>query len=108
MVKPLKNKTKKLKIKEKKQVDILKTLRPKELEANKGNKFDDKEKLLKYREIFDELPNEGIGEIYNISKQIDFNNLTYYFKDKSISPINFAGFRDPIHIYNNIKMVIHQ
>ena len=86
----------------------MKTLRPKELEANKGNKSDDKEKLLKYREIFGELPNEEIGEIYNISKQIDFNNLTYYFKDKSISPINFVGFRDPIHIYNNIKMVIHQ
>ena len=80
----------------------MKTLSPKELEANKGNKSDDKEKLLKYREIFNELPNEGIGEIYNISKQ------TYYFKDKSISPINFVGFRDPIHIYNNIKMVIHQ
>ena len=86
----------------------MKTLRPKELEANKGNKSDDKEKLLKYREIFGELPNEEIGEIYNIGKQIDFTNLTYYFKDKSISPINFVGFRDPINIYNNIKMVIHQ
>ena len=53
----------------------MKTLRPKELEANKGNKSDDKEKLLKYREIFGELPNEEIGEIYNIGKQIDFTNL---------------------------------
>ena len=35
--------------------------------------------------------------------QIDFNNLTDYFKEKSLSPINFIKFRDPTHIYNNIK-----
>ena len=34
-----------------------------------------------------------IGEIHNISKQIDFNNLIYYFKDENISPIHFIGFR---------------
>ena len=44
-----------------------------------------------------------MGEIHNIGKQIDFNNLTYYFKNKNISPINFIGFRGLLHIYNNIK-----
>ena len=44
-----------------------------------------------------------MGEIHNIGKQIDFNNLTYYFKNKNISPTNFIGFRGPLHIYNNIK-----
>ena len=42
-------------------------------------------------------------EMCNIGEQIDFNNLTYYFKGKDISPINFFGFRGPMHIYDNIK-----
>ena len=51
----------------------------------------------------DELSHERIGEIYKMSKQIDFNNLTYYFKDQNIDPINFINFNSPIHIYNKIK-----
>ena len=31
--------------------------------------------------MFEELANKRIDEIKNLSKQIDFNNLTYYFKD---------------------------
>ena len=42
-----------------------------------------KKKSLKYKEIYDELSNQRIGEIYKISNQIDFNYLTYYFKDKN-------------------------
>ena len=87
----------------KNQVDILKTSKSKDLETIKGNKSDDNEKLLKYKEIFDELTNEIIGERYNASKQIDFNNLTYKFKDESVDPINHIDFKDPMHIYNNIK-----
>ena len=30
-----------------------------------------------------------------LSKQIDFNNLTYYFKGKS-APRKFIGFKDPL------------
>ena len=44
-----------------------------------------------------------MGKIYNISKQIDFNNLTYKLKDKNLTPINFIGFRGPLSIYENIK-----
>ena len=78
------------------------------MQVIKDNKSDDNEKLLKYKEIFDELSNERMDEIRNIVEQVDFNNLTYYFKGKDISPINFIGFRGPMHIYNNIKIVIHQ
>ena len=85
----------------KKQIDALNTLKPKEQEAINENESVDSEKLLNYKEIFDELSNERMGEIHNIGKQIDFNNLTYYFKDKNISPINFISFRGPMHIYNN-------
>ena len=98
----LKNKQNQLKIKEKKQVDILKTAKPKELEAIQ-DKQDDNEKHLKYKEVFNELSNQRIGEIYNISKKFNFNNLTYHFKGSNTAPINFIDFRGPLHIYNEIK-----
>ena len=44
-----------------------------------------------------------MSEMRNIGEQIDFNNLPYCFKGKNISPINFIGFRGPMHIYDNIK-----
>ena len=44
-----------------------------------------------------------MGEIYSMSKQIDFNDFIYYFKSKNITPITFIGFRGPWHIYGNIK-----
>ena len=86
----------------KKQIDILKTLMQKGLEAIE-NKSDDNEKQLKYKEIFNELYNERIGEIYNVSKEINFNNLAYHFKDSNTAPINFIDFNGPTHIYDEIK-----
>ena len=88
-----------MKIKGKKQIDASKTIKPKELTAIKDNKSDDNEKLLKYKEIFDELSNESTGVIYSRSKQIDFNNQTYYFKDKNVSPINFISFKKVQRIF---------
>ena len=38
-----------------------------------------------------------------MSKQIDFNNLNYYFKDQNITTINFISFKGSLHIYNFIK-----
>ena len=38
-----------------------------------------------------------------MSNQIDFNDLTYYFKDKNINPMDFTNFKGPFHIYNNMK-----
>ena len=76
MGKLLKNKEKQMKIKEKKQVNILKTSKLKELETIEG-RSDDNEKHLKYEEVLNELYNERIGEIYNISNKNYFNNLTY-------------------------------
>ena len=86
----------------KKQIDILKTLMQKGLEAIE-NKSDDNEKQLKYKEIFNELYNERIGEIYNVSKEINFNNLAYHFKDSNTAPINFIDFNGPMHICDEIK-----
>ena len=46
----------------KKQSDALKILKPKELKSAE-DKFDDNEMHLKYKEVFNELSNERIGEI---------------------------------------------
>ena len=43
-----------------------------------------------------------MGEVIGLSRQIDFNNLTYYFKSKIINPINFVSFKDPLHLYKDI------
>ena len=43
-----------------------------------------------------------MSEIKDLNRQIDHNNLTYCFKDKSISPINFICFKAPLHIYKDI------
>ena len=47
--------------------------------------------LLKQKEIFSEFSNERIKKIQDLSKQIDFNNLAYYFKGKS-GPKVFADY----------------
>ena len=43
-----------------------------------------------------------MNEIQNLSEQIDFNNLTYYFKGK-IAPKGFIGFKGPPDFYKNIN-----
>ena len=43
-----------------------------------------------------------MDEIKGLSKQFDFDNLTYYFKSKNNSPITFIGFKAPLHLYRNI------
>ena len=47
--------------------------------------------ILKQKEVFDEVANERMCEIQNLSKQTNFNNLIYYFKDQS-GPKDFIGF----------------
>ena len=100
--KAFENQTKTIEDQERKEVDISKTLKPKQLEAIE-DKSDDNEKNLKHKEVFSELSNEIIGQIYSISKEISFNNFTYHFKGSNTPPINFIEFRDPVRIYNEIK-----
>ena len=44
-----------------------------------------------------------MSEIQDIAKQIDFNNLTYYFKNQNLASVNFIGFRGPVHNDNVIQ-----
>ena len=43
-----------------------------------------------------------MNEIQNLSEQIDFDNLTYYFKGKS-APKGFIGFKGPLDFYKHIN-----
>ena len=58
------------------------------------------EKHRKQLEI--ELGNKIIDEIQNLSKQIDFNNITYYSKDKRARKF-FIGFKVPLGFYEIYK-----
>ena len=41
-------------------------------------------------------------EIQDLSKQIDFNNLTYHYKGKN-NPQNFIGFKGPLSFYRSTR-----
>ena len=56
----------------------------------------------KKTKLFEELANEGMGKIQNLSKQIDFNNLIYYFKDESGTK-SFISFKGPLAFSKNTK-----
>ena len=73
---------------EEKQVKAFKDLKPKEREATKDKSNDER---LAQKETFNRLLSERLNKIQKISKSIDFNNLTYIFKDSRISPRNCLG-----------------
>ena len=54
----------------------------------KDNKSRDNEKLSKYKKTFEELSNKRVGQIQNMSNQIDFNNLIYHFITPGLAPID--------------------
>ena len=52
--------------------------------------------------MFEELGNDRIDGIQNLSIRVNFNNLIYYFKAKSDAK-KFIGFKGPLGLYKNIK-----
>ena len=84
--------TKTIKDQGEKQADPLKALKPKELNSPP---------LKKTPIEYDNYLINGLAEIRDFTKRIDFNNLTYNFTGDS-APINFFGFKGPLHIFKNI------
>ena len=72
-----------------KQLDALKSLRPKEVKPKETRPID-----------YDNYYIDRMVEIRNQLKKIDFNNLTYFIKGKT-APINFIGFKGPLHIFKS-------
>ena len=85
-----------------KQVDALENLKLKEQKAIE-DKSDDK--ILMQKENCNRLLGDRLDEIQKISKEINFNNLTYHFKDSRISPINFIKSKGPFNIFKIIRGV---
>ena len=71
--------------------DALADLKPKETKPRetKPNEYGDHflDRLAKIRESY---------------KHIDFNDVTYNFKDLRISPVGFIKFKGPLHIFKSI------
>ena len=82
----------------KKQVEALKPedLKPEEQKVIE-DKFDDK--LSMQKETYNRLLGKRLNEIKEISKKMDFNYLTYYFKTSGVSPINFIKFKGPFGFF---------
>ena len=57
-------------------------------------------------DIFNEILEEKIDEILNMSKEIDYDNLVYNFKGAT-PLINFMIFEDPMYIYNKKTVKKH-
>ena len=84
-----------------KQVEVLRVLKPKEQTKPIEDKSDNK--LLVREETYNRLLDERLNEIQEIRKKIDYNNLTYNFKDSRISSINFIKFKGPFGIFREIR-----
>ena len=76
-------------------------MKPKEHPKAIADKSDDK--LSMQKETYDRLLNDKLNEIQEISKKIDYNNLTYYFKDPRSSSINFIKFKGEFLFKKKIK-----
>ena len=48
------------------------------------------------------LLTKEMEEIQDLCKQVDFNDLTYYYKGKN-DPNNFVGFKALLNLYRSIK-----
>ena len=75
----------------KKQIDALADLKPKEIKPRET-------KPNKYGHYFI----DGLAKIRESYKPIDFNDLTYNFKDLRIPPVGFIKFTGPLHIFKSI------
>ena len=75
----------------KKQIDALADLKPKEI----------KPRETKPNEYGDYFLN-GLAEIRESYKSVDFNYLTYNFKDLRIPSVSFSKFNSLTHIFKSI------
>ena len=76
----------------KKQIDALANLKSKEIKPREA-------KPSKYGDYFI----DGLAKIRESYKPIDFNDLTYNFKDLKIAPVGFIKFKGPLHIFKSIR-----
>ena len=54
------------------------------------------------KEIYDKLLDERIDEILEMTREINYDNLVYNFKDQT-PLISFIKFGDPVYTYDQLK-----
>ena len=91
---------KQLKIKVKKQVDDLESLKPKE--QTKAITYDH-ESLEQKEESYNKLFDKKLNEIQELSREIDYKNLNYNFTTKASGSINFIKFKGPFNLFKKIR-----
>ena len=82
-----------------KQIYALKDLKQTKAIAYKS---DDDDKTITTREIYNEILEERIDEILEMSSDINHNDLVYDFKGPTAS-IDFDQYRGPLYIYGHMK-----
>ena len=55
--------------------------------------------FLRQKEIFNKLVDERRNEILELSEKMNYNNLTYNFKDKNICEKSFNDFDNAISLF---------
>ena len=80
-----------------KQVDVLKDLKPKEQIKPIADKSS--HEFLTEKETYNRLLNEKLNEIREISDEIDYDNLVYYFKTRGGVKIYFIKFKGPFGLF---------
>ena len=83
------------------QVQELENLKPIEQNAI-ADKSDDDESLMQ-KETYNKLFDERLYEVQETSKEIDYNNLIYYFKTKGSGKINFIKFKGPFGLFKEAR-----
>ena len=84
--------TKTIKDQGKKQIDALADLKPKEIKKRET-------KSNEYGNYF----LYGLAKIRESYEPVDFNYLTYNFKDLRILSVSFSKFKGPMHIFKSIQ-----
>ena len=97
MGKAFEKQTKTIQDQGKKQFESLKDLRLKEMEGESSNKSISED-------IYDKILEERMNEILKMKKEIDYNNLIYYFK-LSDCEIFFTKFGGPMDTYDQLTLV---
>ena len=97
----MKNKQKQLKIKEKKKVEALKYLKLKEQTKSTEDKHHDN--LSMQEKSINRLLDGRMDWIREMSKEINYNSLTYLYITTGIRQTSFIEFIGPLHIFKEIK-----
>ena len=88
-----------------KQIKTIEDQGQKQVEALKTKGINDKSdnSLSISKEIYDEILEKRMDEILEISRETNYSNLVYKFKNSSICPISFTEFGDPMYTYDQLK-----